>query len=85
MLDLGGGTGSFLLAVLRQHPTIEATLFELPAAVAVARQRLAGNPLAARMRIVVEYQTLLATAGFRLTRIVPTHTPSSVIEAVPVI
>ena len=52
VLDLGGGTGSFLLAVLRQHPTIEATLFELPAAAAVARQRLADNPLAARMRIV---------------------------------
>jgi SAM-dependent methyltransferase len=52
VLDLGGGTGSFLLAVLRQHRHVEATLFELPAAAAVARQRLTGNPLAARMRIV---------------------------------
>jgi hypothetical protein len=37
-----------------------------------------------RERTEAEYQTLLATAGFRLTRIVPTHTPSSIIEAVPV-
>jgi hypothetical protein len=30
-----------------------------------------------------EYQELLAHAGFQLTRVVPTRTPSSVIEAVP--
>jgi O-methyltransferase domain/Dimerisation domain len=35
-------------------------------------------------RTEAEYQALLAAAGFQLTRIVPTHTPSSVIEAVPV-
>lgn len=37
-----------------------------------------------RERTEAEYQALLATAGFRLTRIVATHTPSSVIEAVPI-
>lgn len=37
-----------------------------------------------RERTAAEYQTLLAAAGFRLTRIVPTHTPSSIIEAVRV-
>jgi SAM-dependent methyltransferase len=52
VLDLGGGTGSFLRAILRQHPNVDATLFELRAAAAVARQRLAGDPLAARLRIV---------------------------------
>jgi hypothetical protein len=36
-------------------------------------------------RTEVEYQTLLEAAGFRLTCVVSTHTPSSVIEAVPVI
>jgi hypothetical protein len=30
-----------------------------------------------------EYRELLATAGFRLTRVVPTASPVSVIEAVP--
>ena len=35
-------------------------------------------------RTEAEYEELLAQAGFRLTRIVPTRTASSVIEAVPV-
>ena len=52
VLDLGGGSGSFLLAVLRQHPHIEVTLFDLPTVGALARQRLAGSPVAARLRIV---------------------------------
>ena len=31
-----------------------------------------------------EYRELLDTAGFRLTQVIPTQTPASVIEAVPV-
>ncbi len=42
ILDLGGGTGSFLLAILRQNGGLEATLFEMPAAAAVAQERLSG-------------------------------------------
>lgn len=38
VLDLGGGTGSFLIAVLSEHSGVQGTLFELPGAVAVARQ-----------------------------------------------
>jgi O-methyltransferase domain len=30
-----------------------------------------------------EYRELLDAAGFRLTRVIPTQTPASVIEAVP--
>ncbi len=52
LLDLGGGTGSFLLAALRRHPRLRCTLYELPAAAAVARQRLAGSPHAAQIEIV---------------------------------
>jgi SAM-dependent methyltransferase len=52
VLDLGGGTGSFLLAVLRQHPHVEATLFDVPAVAALARQRFAGSPVATRLQIV---------------------------------
>jgi len=37
-----------------------------------------------RERTEVEYRDLLSAAGFRLTQIVPTGTPSSLIEAVPV-
>lgn len=41
LLDLGGGTGSWLLAIWQGNPALQATLFELPAAAAVARRRLA--------------------------------------------
>jgi O-methyltransferase domain/Dimerisation domain len=52
VLDLGGGTGSFLRAILRQHPTLACTLFELPPVAAVSRRQLASTPLAQRLRIV---------------------------------
>jgi hypothetical protein len=37
-----------------------------------------------RERTAEEYRALLADTGFAVTRIVPTRTPASVIEAVPV-
>lgn len=52
VLDLGGGTGSFLMAILRHHSGPRTTLFEFPSVAAVARQRLASNPLARRLHIV---------------------------------
>nr|MDQ6901057.1 acetylserotonin O-methyltransferase [Candidatus Dormibacteraeota bacterium] len=52
LLDVGGGTGSFLVAVLSAHAWLEGTLFELPAVAGVALQVLAGNPVADRIRIV---------------------------------
>jgi ubiquinone/menaquinone biosynthesis C-methylase UbiE len=52
LLDVGGGTGSFLLAVLRRYPALRGTLFELPGACAVARQRLATEPEGTRIDIV---------------------------------
>jgi phospholipid N-methyltransferase len=52
VLDLGGGTGSFLKAILRNHGHLECTLFEVPAAAAVARERLADSPLAGQIRVV---------------------------------
>jgi hypothetical protein len=36
-----------------------------------------------RERTAKEYQALLADAGFTFTRIVPTRSPASVIEAIP--
>ena len=44
VFDVGGGTGSFLLPSLRRYPALQATLFELPGACTVARQRLADKP-----------------------------------------
>jgi hypothetical protein len=52
VLDLAGGTGSFLRAVLTRYSHLTATLFELPSVIALVRQRLAGSPLAARLQLV---------------------------------
>jgi SAM-dependent methyltransferase len=50
LLDLGGGTGSFLTAVLRKASHLEAVLFERPQVAAVARQRI---PQAIANRITI--------------------------------
>ena len=52
VLDIAGGTGSFLIAILRRYPTLHGTLFELPGACAVARERLAREPEGARIAVV---------------------------------
>ncbi len=52
VLDVAGGTGSFLIAILRNYPALEGTLFELPGTCAVARRRLAREPEGARIRVV---------------------------------
>ena len=36
-----------------------------------------------RERTAMEYQALLDNAGFAVTRIVPTRSPASIIEAIP--
>jgi SAM-dependent methyltransferase len=52
VLDLGGGTGSFLKVLLQRYPQLEGTLCELPTAAAVARQRLGNDPLGLQIKIV---------------------------------
>ncbi len=52
VLDVAGGTGSFLIAIIRRHPDLRGTLFELPATCAVARRRLAHDPESARIEVV---------------------------------
>ena len=37
ILDIGGGTGAFLLAVKSKYPSIEATVFDLPNVINVAK------------------------------------------------
>jgi O-methyltransferase domain/Dimerisation domain len=54
LLDLGGGTGSWLLAVLHQHPRLRTTLFELPGAATLARHRLADDNPGAHPTEVVD-------------------------------
>jgi len=52
VLDVAGGTGSFLVAVLKRHAHLRGTLFELPGPCAVARQKLASLPEGSRIEIV---------------------------------
>jgi len=52
VLDVGGGTGSFLVAMLSADPQLDGTLFELPAAAGVARHVLAGTAAADRITVV---------------------------------
>ena len=52
LLDIAGGTGSFLIAVLQRHNALKGTLFELPGACAVARQRLANELEGGRIDVV---------------------------------
>ncbi len=52
VLDLGGGTGSFLLAVLRTYPDLETALFEQPDVAAVARRHLAATPAGEQVSII---------------------------------
>lgn len=41
LLDVGGGNGSFLACVAREYPDLALALFDLPAVVPLARERLA--------------------------------------------
>jgi SAM-dependent methyltransferase len=47
LLDIGGGTGSFLKIIHRRHPELAMTLFELPGTAAYARKRFAPADAAA--------------------------------------
>ena len=52
LLDVGGGTGSWLVAVLRQYRNLQATLFDRPPVAAVARQKLSNEPVAAGVQVI---------------------------------
>lgn len=52
LMDVGGGTGAFLAEVLAAYPTLEATLFDLPAVVPAAHDRFRAAGIDSRVRIV---------------------------------
>lgn len=52
VLDLGGGVGTFLVAILSRYPQLQGTLFELPKVAAIAKDSLASNPVSPRIKIV---------------------------------
>ena len=53
LLDVGGGTGSWSIAVAQAYPQLEATVFELPTVADVARKRIAAAGLASRIGVLV--------------------------------
>jgi hypothetical protein len=52
LLDAGGGAGGLSLALCRLYPGLHATVAELPAVAAIARERIAESGLAARVDVV---------------------------------
>jgi demethylspheroidene O-methyltransferase len=51
IMDVGGGAGAFLLEVAARHARPDLVLVDLPAVAAIAQARIAGRPVATRMRI----------------------------------
>ncbi|HXI02709.1 MAG TPA: methyltransferase [Candidatus Saccharimonadales bacterium] len=51
-LDLGGGTGSFLIPALEKNSGLQATLLESPAVTAVARKRINGSAVRDRISVL---------------------------------
>lgn len=52
LLDVGGGTGSWSIAVARAYPGLEAAVLELPAVAAIARDRIESAGLGGRIDVV---------------------------------
>ncbi|HYV45609.1 MAG TPA: methyltransferase [Myxococcaceae bacterium] len=52
VLDMAGGTGSYLLPMLRRYPSVRATLYELPHVAELARRRLADDPHGSQVEVV---------------------------------
>lgn len=53
LLDVGGGTGSWSIAVARVYPHIKATVLELPTVADAARKRIAEAGFAPRIGVAV--------------------------------
>jgi hypothetical protein len=52
VVDIGGGHGGFITAILRAHPSVRGTLTELDRALPGARAHLSANGLADRCEVV---------------------------------
>ena len=52
LLDVGGGTGSYLLPVLGKFGALRGTLYDLPPTIAIARRRLEGSSVRDRIELV---------------------------------
>lgn len=80
LLDLGGGTGSFVVRILKRHPAIECGLFELPHVVAMARENLAAHVPGSRVRYyegdLLRDQLPTGYDAFLLANVIHVFTPA---------
>lgn len=53
LLDIAGGTGSWSIAVARQHPHLEATILELAVPAEIARDRVTQAGVGDRVTVIV--------------------------------
>lgn len=51
VLDVGGGHGGYSMALARRYPNVHPTVYELPAAAAVARDIIAGEGMSGRVSV----------------------------------
>lgn len=65
MVDVGGGNGALLAAMLREHPALRGTVLDLPGAADAARTALTAAGLADRTEVVAGsfFDPLPAGAG----------------------
>jgi predicted transcriptional regulator len=52
VIDVGGGNGALLIAMLREHPTMRGTIFDLPDTAEAARKKLTAEGLTDRSDVV---------------------------------
>ncbi len=52
LVDLGGATGHLAVAACRHHPSLNATVFDLPAAIPLAREVVGATSVAGRIDFV---------------------------------
>ncbi|HEY5673459.1 MAG TPA: methyltransferase [Malonomonas sp.] len=65
LLDVGGGPGTWSLHFCRQHPQLQATVFDLPASEPIFRANVANSPLSERLQFVGgDFLQLPLGAGF---------------------
>ena len=52
MLDIGGNSGEFALQICREHPSLRATVIDLPVVCAIGREHVGPQPEAGRIEFV---------------------------------
>jgi len=79
LLDLGGGTGSFLVPILDRYPAIECGLFDLPPVVALAEEKLKAHKSDGRVQFyggdLLQDQIPTGYDAFLLANVVHIFTP----------